>query len=241
MHTSRTIRGGIPAWASTLIAAMLTLIAGSTLAGDEFLRKGKGDDSRHVRANVLPAGDKVLGYSLQDMARATANFNVSDHGSSSVPVPNTPFQFLYTSAANPDNEFRIMQGRALYVPVVYVDNTPTVLGTFPGSAENHQQLLKYFYSQLQIGTVVVQITVDGNTKELGGTYLAGVDFASPLSNGATKYITSAAFISPLPPGRHSVSIRFKATGDAFRESPFDEIFPDGFADFGVTTYTLTVH
>ena len=54
-----------------------------------------------------------------------------------------------------------------------------------------------------------------------------------LPDGALNYMTPAAFVGPLRPGAHTVEIRLKATGDAFREEPVSEFFPDGFFEFSV--------
>ena len=50
----------------------------------------------------------------------------------------------------------------------------------------------------------------------------------------------AAFVGPLRPGAHTVEIRLKATGDAFREEPVSQYFPDGLFEFSVV-YEVLVH
>lgn len=244
MNNSHTIicsAGTARYWTTGLLAAGLAVASASAVAGLGPQPDARAhEESRHGHGAVLPASARPLGHSLHDMARLTANFNASDRSGAVVPVPTTPFQILYTSADNPGNNFSVMQGRFMYVPVAYNDNSLPIIGDFPASAENRRQLLKYWYSQRQMGTVATEITVDGRTICLGGDYLAGVDFAAPLSDGATKYMAPAAFIRPLPPGAHTVEIHFKATGDALREPPFPDYFPLGYFEFRVT-YNVTVY
>lgn len=224
------------AWLAILFALLAALACTPVFAGVGGQPRGEGHN--HDRKGfVIPASIKVYGYSLHDMARATAAFNVSDH---SGPVPNTPFQILYTSAANPDNTFKVGQGRVLYVPVAYNDNSLPVIGNFPESAERRKQLLRYWFSQRELGVVQTEIVVDGKVASLGGDYVAGVSFSTPLPDGATQYATPAAFIAPLPLGTHTVEIRFKATGDALREPPVDAYFPDGEFKFSLI-YTVHVY
>jgi hypothetical protein len=170
------------------------------------------------------------------MARIVAPFNVTDRSGS---VPNTPFQILY-SAANAPDPFRVGQGTALYVPVVYNDDSVPVIGDFPRNVENRRELLRYWYSQRQWGSVYVDIVVDGKVHALGARYLTGLRFAQALPDGARQYMTAAAFVAPLAPGAHTVEIRAKATGDAFREPPISDYFPDGFFEFS-TVYNVMVY
>lgn len=185
---------------------------------------------------VLPPLARPLGYTLHDMARLTAAFNVTDRTG---PLPNTPFQILYSSATAPD-PFRVGQGTLLYVPVAYNDDSLPVIGDFPRNVDNRGQLLHYWYSQRQWGSVYVEIVVDGRVYPLGGRYLSGVRFAQPLPDGAKQYMTPAAFVGPLKPGNHTVEIRLKATGDAFREEPVSAYFPEGYFEFS-TVYRVTVY
>lgn len=229
------------AWAKTLCAMTVALACAPALAGLGPDPAGAGaEPQRHGQGKVMPANARPHGYSLHHMARVTAAFNVSDRSGSVVPLPNTPFHILYTSAANPGNNFQVMQGQFMYVPVAYNTNSLPIIGDFPASVENRRQLLRYWYSQRQLGTVITDITIDGKKTCLGGDYLAGVDFSSPLPDGGTRYMAPAAFIRPLSPGQHTVKLHFKATGDALREPPFPDYFPLGYFEFEAT-YNVTVY
>lgn len=215
-------------------AMVLFLLADGALAG-AGPRHDQGPGLAWQRAGVLPATARPHGYSLEDMARLTAAFNVDR----TRPLPNTPFQILYNSPGAP-NPFRVGQGTILYVPVAYNDDSLPVIGDFPADIENRRQLLKYWYSPLQWGSVSMEIVVDGKTVPLGPRYLVGVHFDQPLPDGALNYMTPAAFVGPLRRGPHSVEIRLKATGDAFREPPISDYFPDGFFEFSVV-YDVVVY
>lgn len=220
------------AWFVGAIALLLLVDAAWAGAGPrEDLARGP---SWH-RAGVLPPTARPHGYSLEDMARLTAAFNVDR----SRPLPNTPFQILYSSPAAPD-PFRVGQGTMLYVPVAYNDDSLPVIGDFPADVENRRQLLKYWYSPQQWGSVYMEIVVDGKVVPLGPRYLVGVHFDQPLPDGALNYMTPAAFVGPLRRGAHTVEIRLKADGDAFREEPVSQYFPDGFFEFSVV-YNVLVY
>ena len=222
--------------AATLAAATL---AGSALAGVGVGQApAQGTLERVQRASaVLPAWARPHGYSLADMARITAAFNVTFDGS--VALPNTPFQILYSRTGSPD-PFPVGQGTVLYVPVAYNDDSLPVIGNFPRNVENRRELLRYWYSQREFGAVYVDIVVDGKVHPLGAPYLVGIHFDQPLPDGAKQYIIPAAFVGPLAPGAHTVEIRLKATGDAFREDPIPQYFPDGQWEFSVV-YNVSVY
>ena len=229
---------GTRAWALVLCGLLVASACAPAIAGVGSNPHDKGrDEGRTQGGKVLPASAKALGYSLYDMAKAVAVFNVGDR---SGPAPNTPFQILYYNTVTNNTDFRVGQGRYLYVPVMYNDTSLPVIGNFPSNAENRQQLVKYWYSQNEFGTVLAEIVVDGKVVSLGADYLSGVSFSTPLPDGATQYGSPAAFIAPLPPGSHTIEIRFKATGDALRQDPVAVYFPDGIFEFS-TTYTVTVY
>jgi hypothetical protein len=230
-------------WARRLAATWLLIGAAllpplATAGVEAMARRAEAAPAGQRDTSVLPASARPMGYSLQDMARLTANFNVSARDGS-VPLPNTPFRILYASAANPTGSFSAMQGQFLYVPVVYNDNGPPVIGAYPSNAEDHAALLSYWTSQGQFGAVLTEISVDGKPASLGSDYLAGVSFGTPLVDGATQYAVAAAFIHPLSPGVHAVSLRFRATGAALSLPPVDVFFPEGVFEFEVS-YTVTV-
>lgn len=189
--------------------------------------------------NVLPPTAQPRGYSLFQMAKATASFNTTDRSGSVVPIPRTPFRILYTTASNPTNTFNVKTGDMLYIPVVYNDDSLPVIGHFP-DVYNRWALLNYFYSQQEFGTVFTKIIVDGKETSLGSDYLVGVKFSQPLPDGALNYMTSAAFLTPFKKGRHTVEISSRATGAAFSAPDIIVYFPGGIFEFS-TVYTVNVH
>jgi hypothetical protein len=221
-------------------ACALAFVATSSLAGTgpRYEQGSPTAQGQHPRA-VLPSGSKPYGYSLEAMARIVAPFNVSDRSGTVVPLPNTPFQLLYSSANMPD-PFRVGQRRILYVPVIYNDDSLPIIGNFPGNVENRGELLKYWYSQREFGIVYVEIVVDGEVYPLRAPYVVGLEFDSALPDGAKRYMTAAAFVGPLAPGAHTVEIRARATGDALREDPFPQFFPDGVFEFSLV-YNVVVY
>src|SRR3954454_23171643 len=76
--------------------------------------------------NVQPPSSKPHGYTLTDLASATAFFHASGNNLSY--YPNTPFQELFTSATN---EFFVAPGTPFYVPVFFADDSPPIAGKFP--------------------------------------------------------------------------------------------------------------
>ena len=170
------------------------------------------------------------------MVRLTASFN---SGKKLGTGPNTPFQILYSNATN-NNTFNVPQGKFLYVPILYNNNVPDVIGDLPKNVEDHKELLKYWYSQSQFGMISTDIVVDGKVTPLTGSYLVGMEFQPPLPDGATQYMSVAAFLKPLALGSHTVEFRFKATGDAFRVAPISTYFTHGFWEDSLT-YNVNVY
>ena len=154
---------------------------------------------------VLPANQQVGGYSLTDMARKTALFNTSDHSASL--YPSIPAQMLYASTTN---TFVVGDHTRFYVPLVYADDSPPVVGTFPTS---HQRALHYFFDRKQLGGQHYAITVDGHTTPIGRDYLAGPVTTPPLLDGGGRhYVVLAAFLAPLHEGRHTIRISGELSG-----------------------------
>jgi len=124
--------------------------------------------------------------------------------------------------------------------VMASDNGPPIIGHFPDDVSNRKQVTHYWFSQSEVGSTTMEIVIDGKSFSLGAGYVTGASFERPLGDGATKYIAPAAFLSPLAHGAHTVEIRARATGDALREPPFDQIFPKGVWEFSVV-YKVNVH
>src|SRR5437660_1438089 len=98
-----------PSKSFTFICSVLVLIIALTIAPTVMLAGG---------GNVLPGPAKPRGYSLSDMARATAFFNTGPHTPDN--YPKTPFQILFSR----DNlTFVVSPGIMFYVPVLFSDDT----------------------------------------------------------------------------------------------------------------------
>jgi hypothetical protein len=226
-------------WAALLVGALVLASSASSVlasagAPHEHLR-ASAESSRRT-GPVLPPQARPFGYSLDDMARLVAPFNLSDR---SGPPPNSPFQILYLNNVTGATRFDVAPGRWLYVPLVVNDDSAPILGRFPANVQSRQQALRYWYSQAEFGVTTMEVVVDGKVVPLGAGHVSGLAFNPPLPDGATRYLTAGAFIAPLARGAHTVEIRFKATGDALREPPFDEFYPDGIWEFSIA-YTVNV-
>lgn len=177
--------------------------------------------------NVLAPNAQPRGYSLTDMARATARFNTSFNNL--LYYPNTPFQILYadfsTATTTPvdcdnggsgllqsgTNSFTVAPGTPFYVPFFNVTDSPPVLGTYPS---DESEAVGYFFGPTQIGGRDFEIIVDGKSTPVGPEYLAGpVETAPLLDGGGTHIITLGVFLTPLSVGTHTVTIRGQVAGD----------------------------
>jgi hypothetical protein len=176
---------------------------------------------------VLPATAHPLGYTLTDMARATALFNTSNNDLSQ--YPKTPFQILYVDPATEtsslvngglvvtgSNKFTVAASTPFYVPVAFIDDSPPVLGTFPTDPST---VANYVFGQDQVGTTNLQIIVDGQVTPIGSAYAAGPVQTPPLLDGGGDHIiTVGAFLTPLRPGSHTVAIAGKFSGVLFQQT-----------------------
>jgi hypothetical protein len=227
-----------PSKSFTFICSVLVLIIALTIAPTVMLAGG---------GNVLPGPAKPRGYSLSDMAKATAFFNTGPHTPDT--YPTTPFQILFSR----DNlTFEVSPGTMFYVPVLFIDDTKPVIGTFP-YVNDRDAVLNYFYSQEQLGNVYAQIVVDGEVNSLGSDHVVGVGpvnlgdaYDDPITHihvpAGTHYIVSAAFLTPLTKGAHTVQILGKSTGKAVRDYLFDGliVFPGGIWFFNQPNFTVIV-
>jgi hypothetical protein len=201
---------------------------------EDRLAPGGGD--------VLPATAHAHGYTLTDMASATALFITSNDPSR---YPNTPFQILYVDpntltfnlvngglVVGASNQFTVKPGTPFYVPLAFVDDSPPILGTFPTTA---QAAADYVFSHDQVGLGDLRIVVDGHATSLGAAYTAGPVQTPPLPDGGGSHIiTVGAFLTPLSPGVHTVTISGVETGVAFQQA-----YGLAFEQFAAT-YTITV-
>jgi hypothetical protein len=199
--------------------------------------------------NVLPPTAKPKGYSLTDIAKATAFFVTSGPGDPSDPSsgrsesnePNVPFQILYDSNINePHNTFLVRPGTMLYVPIFFSSDSPPITGNFP-DVNNPDEVAEYLTSPDELGAIVLEINVDGEVTSLIKTvagevtslgYAVGVNVAPEKlpDGGGTRLVIAAVFLTPLTKGTHTVTIRASFTGAAI---------PGGF-EFEIP-YTVTVN
>jgi hypothetical protein len=174
------------------------------------------------------------GYSLEDLAKVTAAFNVSDH---SLPPElvngsrHSKFQMLFTTM---DNTFHVRPNTILYVPVLTFDDSPPVIGKFP-KIRDREAVLRYVFSAKQVGLQYSILAIDGQDFPLEEKYLVAVKVPPLPDGGGTGYMVSAAFVKPLKKGSHEVVISGSITGDAVGPWCGDLGFacPDG-VSFAVT-------
>jgi len=175
-----------------------------------------------VGGSVLPPDARPKGYSLTEMARRLALFTTSGNDPSR--YPNTPFQILYFDpgtltydssggglAYRGTNAFTVESGTPYFVPLHNADDSPPVLGVFPRSQAGAK---RYFFDPSQLGGRGYEIIVDGVSTPIGPRYVAGPVKTPPLlDGGGTHMITLGAFLRPLPPGTHTITIRGGLYGD----------------------------
>jgi hypothetical protein len=192
---------------------------------------------------LYPANATPHGSSLADLSQATALFTTS--GNNTAYLPRTPFQILYTDPAmttstfedgglvvQGSNSFVAKPGTAYYLPVQNVDDSPPVLGTFPTT---HAQAIPYLFDPAQYGAHDYTAVVDGTSTSLGASYVAGPVTTPPLlDGGGTHYISLGAFVRPLAPGTHTVTISGELSGAGLEPTYGIAFLQESF------TYTVTV-
>ncbi len=155
--------------------------------------------------NVIPPNASPKSYSLLDMAEATAVYNtgISVGNPLTPPPPDVPFYVLVGDAT-------VNPGTMLYVPIYFVDDSNGAPPGFPTDIEDQDAdadfLAGFIYAAFGIENLIVQ--VDGDTTILDDDYISGTK-TDPLLDGTpagTHYIVSAAFLTPLTPGKHTVGI-----------------------------------
>jgi hypothetical protein len=155
--------------------------------------------------NVLPASATPKGYSLSEIAVATAVFNTGQMtgNPATPPQPNVPFHILVADTT-------VKPGTMLYLPVFVADDSGGAPVGFPTNIANQDADADYLDSlvldMFDVEALIVQ--VDGQTTVLDDDYVTGTTTAPLLDGtpGGTHYIVSAAFLTPLTPGKHTVAI-----------------------------------
>jgi hypothetical protein len=158
--------------------------------------------------NVLPSSAKPKGYSLSDIAVDTAVYNTGSASGNpeTPPPPDVPFEILVPSVAS----YTVKPGTMLYLPVFFADDTDSLYPGFPADitdqAANAAYLNSFVFAAYDVTSFIVQ--VDGETTVLDDGFICGVTTAPLLDGtpGGTHYIVCAAFLTPLAPGEHTVSI-----------------------------------
>jgi len=150
--------------------------------------------------NVLPSSAKAKGYSLIDAARATAVFNTGDL---SATPPNLPFYTLADDAT-------LKPGTSLYIPIFFADDSAPVDPNFPDDVTDQGAAADYLLDLISdlADVDAFLISVDGKVTVLDASYIAGTK-TPPLQDGppaGTNYIVSAAYLTPLTPGKHTIGI-----------------------------------
>ncbi|HEY3310973.1 MAG TPA: hypothetical protein VGK00_04960 [Anaerolineales bacterium] len=153
---------------------------------------------------VLPAVAIARDYSLKEAAATTAVFNVGTRTEDTLPA-DFPFQILYVAPNSVSNSFTVPAGTMLYVPIVYSTDmdTPYVL-RYP-DVNDPADVSDYYFGRNRLGADTLRITVDGKDTDLGPGYAAGTNTAG-LPDGGHAYTVVAAFLTPLTPGEHTVSV-----------------------------------
>ncbi|HWE95391.1 MAG TPA: hypothetical protein VG269_15595 [Tepidisphaeraceae bacterium] len=150
--------------------------------------------------NVVPSSDEIKGYSLLDAAKATAVFNT---GPLTAQPPALPFYTLTSNAT-------VKAGTALYVPIYFADDSGMdVPPPFPTDITDQKTDAEYLDGLVAaFGVEAFIIVVDGKVTVLDDSYISATA-TPPLQDGppdGTNYIVSAAFLTPLTPGKHTIGI-----------------------------------
>ena len=155
--------------------------------------------------DVLPASADPKGYSLQDIAKVTADFNTGQMAGNPLtpPPPKVPFEILVGDAT-------VKAGTTLYLPIFVADDSGATDPSFPTDITDQDADADYLDALVfdGFGVEAFVVEVDGHTTVLSDDYIAGTTTAPLLDGppGGTHYIVSAAFLTPLTPGKHTVSI-----------------------------------
>ncbi|HIK16677.1 MAG TPA: PEP-CTERM sorting domain-containing protein [Leptolyngbyaceae cyanobacterium M33_DOE_097] len=158
-----------------------------------------------VGGEVLPPDAVVNGYSLTDAAEAITLWQDTYDP---IYLPDFPFQLLSFASF----DYTVAPNTYLFLPISSSNNSPPIIGDFPSTLA---EAIPYTFGPEQIGGSF-QITVDGQTTDIGPAYLTG-PFKMALPNGGNTTFTLSAFLTPLAPGTHTVGFQGSLDGQAFRD------------------------
>lgn len=207
---------------STRMLLLLSLLTIEPVA----VRADDGERGGREQGHVLPPEARPHGYSLDRMVSLLALFQTSGNKLSyypfeQFPESTRPFQVLYLPN-QVNNHFVVYPGTVFYVPLVFVDDSLPILGSFPIDAKGAEY---YFTSPHQLGGKNWRIIVDRDTNSIGAEYFAGpaVQTNPPLLDGGGTHIyILGAFVTPLPLGPHTITVHGELDGAALGGLPFTE-------------------
>jgi hypothetical protein len=157
--------------------------------------------------NVLPPTATPLGWSIDDMGAAIANFSAS--GNDPAYYPDTPFQIIYR---HPGNGFTVKPGTFFFVKVFYIDDSPPIIGDWPA---DKSAAANYVFGRTELGAHDLQIEVDGKVFSLDDPgYIGGPVLTPDSPSGSDHLIQVGAYLTPMSKGTHHVTIRGVLDGDA---------------------------
>src|SRR5262249_59041628 len=114
------------------------------------------------------------------------------------------------------NKSTVKPGHPYNAPLAYVDASPPINRTFPTTP---QAVADYMFSHDQSGLGDLRIVVDGHATSIGAAYTSGLVHTPPLPDGGGSHIiTVGAFLTPLSPGVHTVTISGEFSGVAFQQA-----------------------
>jgi hypothetical protein len=188
--------------AKVLLGILSLLILMGTVNADD---RNDCDGRPQRSGEVLPPDARVHGFLLEDAAEATAVYNTGIQSGNPLtpPPPDVPFHVLVGDAT-------VCPGTTLYVPVFVSDDSAPIPAGFPAHIANQDADADFLDALVlnDFGVTAFIVQVDGKTTILSDDYITGVKTA-PLLDGTpagTHYISSAAFVTPLEPGKHTVGI-----------------------------------
>jgi len=162
---------------------------------------------------VLPPTARPHGYSLTEMASLTGTFNANPPRDGVPPTAKTPFVMLYVRPDG-DSVFTVRPGTPLYVPIVYSSDNGI-------DVTDQDEVADLYFSPDQFGAKTLDIVVDGEATSLIRVgYPVGA--VIPQKGGEPlEYTTVAAFLNPLPPGKHTVTIQALFDGELLGGETFE--------------------